>query len=202
MPIEDDTVRPSSSPVLTRTAIGQHFIGVTCAFAKPRDRKKTDPVTHELVPIVKPNGKIAQELVVTLLTMPGTTMPTGKIGEHRTPIEGEVVRAILKGKSYGDWIDAETAFGKKIGVGYIVEWTVDRAQTYDENGNPVGPELTTQAECDAVPRARTLGFYGPLTVRTAVGAEVAWDDKACAFHREANRPEPVPVPAGDIEPPF
>ena len=189
MPIEDPNIAPTSSPVLKHTAIGEKFVGVMCAFKKQRDRTKDN------APMLKPNGKVAQELVLTMMTMPGTTMQVGKVGEHRTPETGEVVRAILKGKSFGHFIDANNALGGKVGVGYIVEIGTDVAQAYDEKGAAIGPELRTQAECDAVPRGRTLGYYGPLTIHVPTTAdEVAWDTKASAYFNDANRPvETAPV---------
>lgn len=180
------TTRP---PVLTRTAIGQKFRGVTCLMPERRDRTKVDPSTKQSVPMLKPNGKARQELVVTMLTMK-STMPVGNLDNRAMPAEGDVVRVILKGKSYGDWIDAGKDLGFEIGVGYLVEMDTTHAQAYDEDGNALGGEITTQEAADAVPRGRSLGYYGPLTVReAATPEEIAWDTKATKFYNDAERPE-------------
>jgi len=156
-----------------------------------RDRTKIDKQTDSRVVMLKPNGKPSQELVLTLLTLK-STMPVGKIDDQRLPDEGEVVRVILKGKAYGDWIDASKELDARPGVGYIVEMDTTVAQAYDENGTPTGPEMHTQAEADLVPRGRSLGYYGGLTIRVPVGAdEVAWDTKACAFYNDSERPQVV-----------
>jgi len=202
MPIEDPTPTTAGAPVLSHRAIGQKFKGVTCAMPEQRDRLKYDADAQTSRPMLKPDGKPRQELVVTMMTI-ASTMPVGKIDEARIPVEGEVVRIILKGKAYGDWIDAGKELGAKPGVGYIVEIDTTVAQAYDESGHPTGPELTTQAEADAVPRGRSLGYYGPLKVRTAANPdEIAWDTKACAFYNDTNRPAAPTTTVDDDEPPF
>jgi hypothetical protein len=198
MPIDDPTPTPTAAPVLSRRAIGQKFRGVTCLMPESRDRTKSDS-NGNTTPLLKPNGRPKQELVVTMMTIK-STMPTGKIDEPRIPAEGEIVRAILKGKAYGDWIDASKELGRKIGVGFIVEMDTTIAQAYDEHGQPQGPEMTTQEQADAVPRGRSLGFYGPLTVRVPEGAEeVAWDTKACQFYNDSQRPDAAVATAQPVE---
>lgn len=201
MPIEDPTPSTAGAPVLSRRAIGQKFKGVTCLMPESRDRQKKDQQTGNTVTLYKPNGKARQELVVTMMTI-SSTMPTGKIDEPRIPEPGDVVRVILKGKAFGDWIEASDKLGMKVGVGFIVEMETTTAQAYDQDGNPMGGELTTQAEADAVPRGRSLGYYGPITVRIAdTPDEVAWDTKACQFYNDSQRPA-VPVADVSAEEPF
>lgn len=187
MPIPNDTPTTAGAPVLKHTAIGETFKGVTCLMPEPRDRQKrnTDGTS---TPMLKPDGKPRKELVVTMLVIE-STMPVGRVGEHRIPEPGETVRAILKGKSYGDWIDTGNKLSQQPGVGYIVEMSTTHAQAYDESGQPKGKEVLTQAEADAVPRGVSLGFYGPLVVREPEGAdEIAWDTKACQFYNDSQRP--------------
>jgi len=204
MPIADPTPTTAGAPVLSHRAIGQKFRGVTCLMPQQRDRLKYNPETQTSSPMLKPDGRPKQELVVTMMTIE-STMPVGKIDEQRKPDVGEVVRVILKGKAFGDWIDASKELGQKPGVGYIVEMATTVAQAYDETGHPQGGELTTQAEADAVPRGRSLGYYGPLKVRVPEGAdEVAWDTKACAFYNDANRPtvpdaDPFATPSASVD---
>ena len=199
MPIDDPTPTTAGAPVLSRRAIGQKFKGVTCLMPESRDRMKYDKETQTSSPMLKPNGKARQELVVTMLTI-GSSMPTGKIDEPAIPVEGDVVRVILKGKSFGDWIEAADTLGRKIGVGFIVEMDTTVAQAYDENGGAKGAEITTQDAANAVPRGVSLGFYGPVRVGIAsTPDEIAWDTKACQFYNDSQRPEPVGVGAGATE---
>lgn len=196
MPIDDPTPTTAGAPVLSRRAIGQSFKGVTCLMPETRDRLKFDRETNTSKPMLKPDGKARQELVVTMLTIE-STMPTGKIDEPHIPSQGDVVRVILKGKAFGDWIDASKELGRKIGVGFIVEMDTTVAQAYDQEGNAKGSELTTQAAADGVPRGVSLGYYGPIRVRLAETAdETAWDTKACQFYNDAQRPEAQPVAVG------
>lgn len=183
MPLENPnpTTANSLPPVLSRTAIGQRFHGVMCDFPLNRPRHKQDGT-----PVLKDNGQPSNELVVTLLTV-SSTMPVGKVGEHRTPEPGEPVRLILKGKAYGDWIDGQKELGHAMRVGDMVIADTTYGQAYDEK-TPVGPKLTTQAECDAVPRGRTLGYYGTITLREAAPGEATWDAKACQFYNDRQRP--------------
>ncbi len=201
MPIDDPTPTPTAAPVLSRRAIGQKFRGVTCLMPEQRQMTKTD-ANGVSTPVLKPNGRPKHELVVTLMTIK-STMPTGKIDEPRIPQEGDVVRAILKGKAFGDWIEASNALGRKVGVGFIVEMDTTIAQAYDETGQPVGGELTTQEQADAVPRGRSLGYYGSVTVRVPETAEeVAWDTKACQFYNDTQRPDAGPAHVEHLEEPF
>jgi len=163
-----------------------------------RDRTKVDKQTDSRVVMLKPNGKPSQELVLTLLTLK-STMPVGKIDDQRLPDEGEVVRVILKGKAYGDWIDASKELDARPGVGYIVEMDTTVAQAYDENGTPTGPEMHTQAEVDLVPRGRSVGIYGGLIIRVPAGVdEVAWDTKAIAFYNDSERPQVADAPSAPV----
>ena len=146
--LEDpQTARP---PVVKRTAIGQTFNGAVLK-VEPRDRLKPgDDGTMQ--PIVKPNGKHAQELVVTCLTMPGTTSPAGLGDDESVPEPGTIVRLILKGKAFGDWIEAKRSLpGGSIAVGDVVTQTTTVAQVYDASGNASGPEISVQAWSTGTP---------------------------------------------------
>jgi hypothetical protein len=173
--------------VIKATAIGQRFRGVLTDFPQRRDRTKSDGS-----PIINDRGKVSQELVLHLLAMPGTTSVVGKAGEERPVVEGEAVRMIIKGGAFSSWIDAEKAH-KSVSpsgarVGDVVEWVIDHAQGWNEDGSKRGPELRSQADADAVPRGVSLGYYGPLTLRAASAAEAEWDDRACRMYRDGNRP--------------
>ena len=209
MAIQIEEERKAGFPVVKRTALGQKFNGAVLK-KEQRPRLRKDDATGKSVPMLKPDGNARQELVVTCMTLPGTTSPAG-IGEvESVPQPGDIVRLILKGKAFGDWIEQSNALGRGLQVGDIVTQITDRAQVYDAQGNPSGPELTTQGEVDNVPRTRSVGIYGPVTLRAPKeGSE--WVLKAeAAYHSlrepilvdgqgESDRPGAV---VDDDEPPF
>ena len=174
--------RAAGYPVVKRTQIGQVFRGSVLK-AESRDRlKRADDGT--MIPIVKPSGKHAQELVVVCLTLPGTTAPVGLGDMEEVPEPGDIVRLILKGKSFGDWIDAKRALpGGSLGVGDVVTQTTASAQVYDAQGNPSGPEVTSQeAVVQAKMKGRSVGIYGPLTLEPPLDGD-EWLAKAVTAYR-------------------
>jgi hypothetical protein len=202
--------RKAGLPVVKRTALGQKFYGAIVKVDQ-RDRLKKDDATGAMVPVLKPSGKARQELVVTCLTLPGTTAPVG-LGENEYVPEPEaLVRLILKGKAFGDWIETKAALKRPVQVGDVVSQTTDRAQVYDAQGNPSGPELTDQAAVNAVPRGRSVGIYGPITVREPK-SDSPWVGKAEVAYHSLQQPivaESEPESDGfgnavadDDEPPF
>lgn len=167
-------------PVVKRTAIGQKFVGaVVNVERRNRTKKGADGV---VTPLVRGDGKPRQELIVTCLAMPGTDSPAGIGDEQGIPESGDIVRLILKGKSFADWIQAEKALGRQLQVGDCVKQRTTSAQVYDADGNPKGDALTTQAEVDAVPRSQTVGIYAELKLEPGEGE---WIDKAEAAYRAA-----------------
>lgn len=201
--------RAAGTPVVKRTALGQTFNGAVLK-AESRDRLKRG-ADGTMEPIVKPNGKHAQEMVITCLTLPATTAPAGLGDDESVPEPGTIVRLILKGKAFGDWIEAKkTLPGNAVAVGDVITQITVTAQVYDAQGNPSGGEITDQAAVnEARTRGRSVGIYGPLTVRAPKdGSE--WTDKAIAAYRSLQAPIPaeeVTAPSGgfagdDDEPPF
>jgi hypothetical protein len=167
-------------PVVKRTAIGQSFNGAVVNIERrDRTRRGDDGVVK---PVLKADGKPRQELVITCLTMPGTDAPAGIGDEQGIPETEDVVRLILKGKAFADWIQAERDLGRQLQVGDQVQTKTDSAQVYDANGDPKGDLLTTQEQVDAVPRSQTVGIYGKLRL---IAGEGEWIDKAEAAYRAA-----------------
>jgi hypothetical protein len=188
--IELEDQRSAGYPVVKRTALNQRFNGAVLK-AESRDRlKRGDDGT--MTPIVKPNGKHAQEMVVTCLTLPGTTSPVG-LGEdeEHVPEPGDIVRLILKGKAFGDWIEQKRDLPNRVvAVGDVVSQTTTLAQAYDAQGNATGGEITTQSEVDTLrARGRTVGIYGPLTINPPTSDE--WQAKAVAAYRSLQQPIPA-----------
>lgn len=192
MPITLDEPRAPGAPVIKRQRIGEHFVGALVT-TQQRD------VLKDGKPALKDDGKPRQELVLTLVAMPGTTC-TAAIGDKAAvPNPGELVRLILRGGGFGDWIEARKSHGE-LQVGDVVEQTIEYAQAYITTGSqtsPTGPKLTTQDQANAVPRSQSLGFYGPLSLRRATPDEGAWVTAAeQAYH--AQRARISAEPANDI----
>ena len=149
--------RTAGYPVVKRTTLEQTFNGAVLK-AESRDRLRRG-ADGSMEPIVKPNGKHAQELVVTCLTLPGTTSPVG-LGEDEYVPEPDSCSLDLKGKAFGDWIEAKRSLpGGAIAVGDVVTQTTTIAQVYDAQGNPSGPETNDQKTVDqARQKGRSVGL--------------------------------------------
>jgi hypothetical protein len=207
MPIQLEQERKPGLPVVKRTALGQKFFG-SVVKVEQRDRLKKDEATGAMVSVLKPDGKARQELVVTCMTLPGTTAPVGLGDNEFVPQAEDMVRLILKGKAFGDWIEQKAALDRPVQVGDVVTQITDRAQAYDAQGNPSGNELTDQAAINALPRGRSVGIYGPVTLRGPKDGS-PWVAKAEAAYHSLSEPisaESGPmdsdIPPDDDEPPF
>lgn len=196
MPIKLEEERRPGLPVVKRQALGEKFFGAVVS-VQQRDRLKKDEVTGQMVPIVKAGGKPRQELVVTCLTLPGTTASVGLGEEEYVPEAEVVVRLILKGKAFSDWIGAKNALGRPVEVGDVVTQITDRAQVYDAQGNPSGSEITDQGALNSVPRGKSVGVYGPITLR-APKEDSEWTAKAEAAYYALR--EPIAAEVGTVEP--
>lgn len=202
-----ETPRLPGYPVVKRSAIGETFNGAIIK-SKSRDRLKRNDIGL-MEPIIKPNGKPAQELVVTCLTLPGTTASVGlgKDEDAYVPEPGTIVRLILKGKVFGDWIEAKKSLPEgTVAVGDVVTQNTTMAQVYDAQGNASGDLITDQSMViQARNKGRTIGIYGPLTLHAPKeGSE--WTEKAVAAYRsmQASIPaeDPRDEPPPSDEPPF
>lgn len=198
--------RTPGYPVVKRTALGQTFNGAVLR-VESRDRLKRGD-NGVMTPIKKDNGKHSQELVVTCLALPGTTAPAGLGEDEGVPAPGDIVRLILKGKSFGDWIEAKKSLPNgQTAVGDVVVQTTNSAQVYDAQGNATGPELTDQDAINAArQKGRSVGVYGPVILREPKsGSE--WTAKAIEAYNSmqqrvsAESGSRVADPVDD-EPPF
>lgn len=193
MPIQLEEERQPGLPVVKRTALGQVFNGAIVR-VEQRNRQKRDDATKALTNVINPRtGKPSQELVVTCLTLPGTTSPVGLGDDEHTPETEELVRLILKGKGFGDWIESKGELGRPINVGDIVIQKTTFAQVYNQDGEATGKEITDQATLNAVPRGKSVGVYGTLEVRAPKDGS-DWTVKAeDAYH--ATKPS-IPAETG------
>ena len=187
----EDAQRGTSTPVVKRQRIGEKFVG---AIVKAEQRDQTKMVDGVRTPVLKPNGKARQELVVHCLAMSTNTAEVSLGDDRHAPEPGEMVRPTLKGKAFGDWIEQRKGHRVgKLNVGDVVVQTVTHAQAYDANGTPKGGEITDQAQADAVPRGTSLGFYGPVTIHEPKDSE--WITKAEAAYHQLTA---IPAAADDL----
>jgi hypothetical protein len=204
MPIDlNDDVQRTSTPVVKRQKIGDKFVGAIVRFEQ-RDVMKKNPATDTLEPSLKPNGKARQELVVTCVAMPKTTSPAGIGDSTSVPEPGDLVRLILRGGAFGDWIEARKSHRNGgLRVGDVVVQAVEFAQCYDASGGVKGGKITDQATADDVPRSTTIGYYGPLTLHEPKPDGAEWVAKAEAAYLDATAITLAPTaPAGDVEDPW
>lgn len=204
IPLEKE--RAASLPVVKRTEIGQTFNGAILK-AESRDRLKPDG-DGGMAPMVKKDGRHAQEMVITCLVLPGTTAPVGLDDFEAVPEPGSIVRLILKGKAFADWIQAKKDLpDNTVAVGDVVTQKTKIAQAYDQNGKPIGDEITDQEKVLAArQKGRSVGVYGPLTLREPKdGSE--WLAKAIKAYKTLQEPqgrvgaeEPPEDPYGGADP--
>lgn len=205
MPINlTDETSYVSYPVISQQRFNEKAL-LSVIRTEQRDRLKKNLSTNQLEKI--PNGidrsgrpKYKQELVIHCIAMPGTTMEAKIGGEGSVPTAGDRVRVILKAKGFGDWIEKRKNHRSgRLNVGDILTIETQWAQQYDQDGNPKGNKITSQAEADKVPRNVTLGFYGPLTLAEPTVADDQWVSAAeAAWHEDdAAKRQARAIPAGD-----
>jgi hypothetical protein len=199
-----DDVQRTSTPVVKRQRIGEKFVGAIVR-TEQRDKTKTDK-DGVRSPILKPNGRPRQELVVHCIAMPNTTANAGIGDDIDVPTPGDQVRLILGGKAFGDWIEQrKTHRNGGLQVGDVIVQDTTRAQAYDANGAPKGPEITTQKEIDDI-RAKqpstAIGVYGPVTLHEP--RDMEWVHAARKAYDAFNNVtlEEAAGPAHDDDAPF
>ena len=175
----EDTAR-TGYPVLRHQLIGE-MAQLALIRWEQRDRLMLDH-DNQYVRIRNGTGrdgqpKFKQELVVHAIAMPGTTMEVKQGEEFICPAPGDRVRLILKGKAFGNWIEArKTHRNGTLQVGDLIITGTDLAQAYDQTGKPKGQPITNQQEALKIPRGTTVGFYGPLEL--AEPTEPQWVEAA------------------------
>lgn len=180
-------------PVLKRRALGQSFTGALI-LTDQRDSQKKNDLTGAMEPVLKPNGKARQELIVRLVTIT-STMPAGIGDDEDVPTAGAIVRIILKGGGFSQWIDANKALPSRQ-VGDIIDITSTNAVLYSGDGT-AGTKTTDQAAIDAWrTKGRQVGIYGDLTIRRATPAETAWVTAAETAYHAARTP--IALEDGDM----
>lgn len=199
MPITLEEPRGTSTPVLHNRTIGEEYVGGLLKFEQ---RQQTDADKN---PKFKDDGKPMWELVVHMLTL-RSTMEAGIGGNDAVPQRGEIVRAILRGKTFGRWIDEKSKLGRGVQVGDLITLTTDLGVSY--RGKTPAGEYTTNEQIAELKKSRdwedrkvTLGMYGPVTIQ-APPTEAAGFVVECeqAYHELAKQgikleDDPFPGPA-------
>lgn len=182
-----DNISTSSTPVIKAQKIGE-----TARIALVRWEQRA--MLKDGAEVINPRtGKPRNELIVHGLALPGFSALVGKGDQQDVPAPGTPCRFILRGKGFGQWIDARKAHrGGKLCVGDVVARTIDHAQAYDASGAPKGGRITSQAEADKLPRSTTLGYYGELTLEQP--SDEAWVQKAEAAYHEWQESQRTQLP--------
>lgn len=172
-----DNINSSSTPVIKAQRIGE-----VASIALVRWEQRA--MLKDNQPVINPRtGKPRNELILHGLALPGFTAMVGKGDQQDIPEPGTPCRFILRGKGFGQWIDARKAHRNgKLCVGDIITRTIDHAQAYDASGAPKGGQITSQAEADKLPRSTTIGFYGELQLSQPT--DEAWVQKAEAAYED------------------
>ena len=205
MAIQLEENRGTGTPVLKHRVIGEKFEGGIVKF-ETRDLLRDGEIQR------KDNGDPRKELVVHVVTK-RSTMVAGIGEDEAVPEPGEMVRIILRGGGFGQWIDGKKALGRGVQVGDIIFLNTTHAirynaNTYTQLGLLDPAEAVTEWDTSPanIGRKESLGRYGDLTLRAPTddeGSLVVECEQA--YHRlnqqgiQLEDPfpgRPAPAPAG------
>lgn len=217
MPIQLEETRTTGLPVIKHRAIGEKFVGGIVKF-ETRDLKRDGEIQF------KDDGVTPRkELVVVALTK-SSTMVAGIGDEEVVPKPGQIVRVILRGGGFGQWIDAKKTISRGVNVGDLLYLDTTHAIRYNASTYAQLGRLDTQeqvAEWETSPanigRKESLGRYGDLKLRPPIDAEtqfvveceqayhllakegISLDDRPGPFDGPAPSTTPAPAPADEDE---
>lgn len=182
-----DNINSTSTPVIKAQRIGEVARVALVRWEQRQMLKDNQPVINPRT------GKPRNELIIHGLAMDGFTAMVGKGDQQDVPAPGTPCRFILRGRGFGQWIDARKGHRNgKLCVGDIVSRVIDHAQAYDAQGTPKGNKITSQAEADKLPRSTTIGFYGELQLEQPT--DEAWVQRAEAAYHEWNEAQRTQLP--------
>lgn len=195
MPIQLDQPTSNRPPVVSARGLGQT---VTAMVVDKEVRARQD---REGAPILNSRGKPAQEEVLTVMVLDGTTgtISGGDLGDDRTPETGDVCRIIVRGLAYGRLIDARRNVGATM-VGDVVTIASPSATIWRGAGNIAQERVTEQATIDkARAKGLSVGWDLEIGYRRPTAAETALVAKAEALHVEQRSRIELDKPAQTID---
>ena len=181
MPIELDKPTGSSRPpVVGARGLGQTVVAMVV------DKEMRPRLDRDNKPILNSRGKPAQEEVLTVQILDGTTgtVSGGDLGDDRVPEPGELCRLIFKGLSFGKLIDARKPVGATV-VGDVITVTAPSATVWRGAGDVAAREVVDEATITkARAKGLSVGWDLEIAYRRATPAEAALVAKAEAAHVE------------------
>lgn len=156
MAIELDSPQTSNRPpVIGARGLGQ-IVKAMIVDKEMRGRADKDGKA-----IMNSRGKPAQEEVLTVMVLEGTTgtVSGGDLNDDWTPEAGSVARQIFKGLALGKLIDARKEVGGSTMVGDVIETRSISATVWRGQGDIAAKDVTDQSTIDKA-RARACRSGG------------------------------------------
>ena len=182
MAIELDSPQTSNRPPV----IGARGLGQTVK-AMVVDKEQRGRLDKDGKVILNSRGKPAQEEVLTVMVLEGTTgtVSGGDLNDDWTPDTGTVARQIFKSLAFGKLIDARKEVGGSTIVGDVIETTSPSATIWRGQGDIAAKDVTDQATIDkARAKGLSVGWDLEVTYRRATPAEAGLVAKAEQLHME------------------
>lgn len=201
MAIELDTPQTSNRPpVVGARGLGQIVKAMIV------DKEMRPRVDKDGKAIMNSRGKPAQEEVLTVMVLEGTTgtVSGGDLNDDWTPETGSVARQIFKGLAFGKLIDARKEIGGATMVGDVIETRSISATVWRGQGDIAAKDVTDQSTIDkARAKGLSVGWDIEVDYRRASAAEAGLVAKAEQLHME-NRERITldPKPAVDVDDAF
>lgn len=201
MAIELDSPQTSNRPpVIGARGLGQIVKAMIV------DKEMRGRVDKDGKAIMNSRGKPAQEEVLTVMVLEGTTgtVSGGDLNDDWTPEVGSVARQIFKGLAFGKLIDARKEIGGATMVGDVIETRSISATVWRGQGDIAAKDVTDQSTIDkARAKGLSVGWDIEVDYRRASAAEAGLVAKAEQLHME-NRERITldPKPAVDVDDAF
>jgi hypothetical protein len=176
----DQPTAGTRPPVVGARGLGQAVIGMVI------DKEVRARQDRDGKPILNSRGKPAQEEVLTVMVLAGTTgtVSGGDLADDRVPDVGEVCRLIFRGLGYGKLIDARRAVGGTQ-VGDVITVTAPSATIWRGAGDIHSKDVTDAAIIDkARAKGLSVGWDLDVAYRRHTAGEAALVAKAEAAHVE------------------
>lgn len=168
MAIQLDTPQTSTRPpVIGAREVGAVINGMII------DKEQRQRQDKDGKPILNSRGKPAQEEVLTILVLDGTTgtVSGGELDDDATPDAGTVARIIVKGLAYGALIDARKAVGPTT-VGDVITVTARSATIWRGAGDIAAKDVVDAATiAKARSKGLSVGFDLAIGYRRSTAAE-------------------------------